>query len=71
MLTACATIDSDWPEEEPGLRPFDMGSNGGEADPFDDEPVQLGDDDWDQFLADDDYEPEPDLGDFWTDVADD
>ena len=66
MPTACATIDSDWPDEDPGV-PDDLFND---ADEFDDEdfPLELDGDDWDPFAADDDYEPQPEYGDFWTEV---
>ena len=35
---------------------------------IDDEfPRELGDDPWDVFVPEDDYEPLPENGDFWTD----
>lgn len=36
---------------------------------FDDEPVELDDECWDVLAADDDYEPLPEPGDFWTEEA--
>jgi hypothetical protein len=32
----------------------------------DDFPRELGDDPWDVFVPEDDYEPLPEYGDFWT-----
>lgn len=29
-------------------------------------PRELGDDPWDVFVPEDDYEPLPEIGDFWT-----
>lgn len=55
-----ASNDSIWPPEEPAYRP----------DPHDiddDTPLELDDDYWEALLPDDDYEPYPAPGDFWTD----
>jgi hypothetical protein len=60
LLAACSRIDSQWPQEEPGSRPDQE-----EID--DDSPLELDDDYWDALIPDDDYEPLPEYGDFWTD----
>ena len=50
------TVDSDWPLEEP---PY--------SDDVDDPmPLELDDECWEALTPDDDYEPMPDYGDFWT-----
>jgi hypothetical protein len=59
LLARCSTIDSDWPEEEPAFRPDPQ-----ELD--DDSPLELDDEFWDALVPDDDYEPLPEYGDFWT-----
>lgn len=56
-----ATVDSDWPLEEP---PFHDGPD--EID--DDVPLELDDEYWEALSPDDDYEPLPEPGDFWTDA---
>lgn len=57
----CSTIDTTWPLEEP--------QRGPEPEEIDDDaPLELDDDYWDALLPDDDYEPFPEYGDFWTDV---
>jgi hypothetical protein len=58
LLVRCSTIDSDWPEEEPGCPDPE------ELD--DDSPLELDDESWDALIPDDDYEPLPEYGDFWT-----
>ncbi len=60
----CSTIDSEWPQEEPRYVP-DMQ----EID--DDSPLELDEDYWDALLPDDDYEPSPEHGDFWTEQEED
>lgn len=35
----------------------------------DDAPLELDDEYWEAFIPDDDYEPWPEFGDFWTDGA--
>jgi len=57
----CSTIDSSWPLEEPDYRP-DLE----EID--DDTPLEFDVDYWDALIPDDDYEPLPEPGDFWTEV---
>ena len=59
LLVHCSTIESDWPEEEPAYRPHPQ-----ELD--DDAPLELDDEYWEALIPDDDYEPLPEYGDFWT-----
>jgi hypothetical protein len=54
-----AVIDSHWPPEEPAYRPQPQ-----EID--DDTPLELDDEYWEALAPDDDYEPFPEQGDFWT-----
>ena len=56
---AWSTIDSEWPREEPGF------FGGSSEEPDDDAPLELDLDDWVSLVPDDDYEPEPEPGDFW------
>ena len=48
----------------PANRPPSPGRSEPEIDS--DFPVEIDDDAWDAFLPDDDYEPLPEYGDFWT-----
>jgi hypothetical protein len=53
-----STLDSPpWPLEEPPYEPDELD---------DDAPLELDDEYWEAFVPDDDYEPLPDHGDFWT-----
>jgi hypothetical protein len=57
----CSTIDTHWPAEEPDDWP--------ELEEIDaDWPLELDTDYWDALLPDDDYEPCPEPGDFWTEA---
>lgn len=64
---SAATIDSHWPPEEPFGRP-------GVPPELDDDDseleLELADDFWDALAPDDDYEPSPEPGDFWTEQDD-
>jgi hypothetical protein len=55
---ALSTVDNLWPLEEPGFEPDDIDG---------DTPLELDDEYWEALIPDDDYEPHPDPGDFWTD----
>jgi hypothetical protein len=57
MLTlALSTVDNHWPLEEPGFEPDDVDY---------DTPLEFDDEYWEALVPDDDYEPQPDYGDFW------
>ncbi|MCC6491955.1 MAG: hypothetical protein IT424_02920 [Pirellulales bacterium] len=57
----CASIDADWPPEEPAFRPQPQELDG-------DSPLELDDEYWEALTPDDDYEPYPQYGDFWPDL---
>lgn len=65
---SAAAIDSDWPDEEPEQRSDSIDGIFDDAD--EDAPLELDVDDWDALDFDDEYEPEPGYGDFWTEVDD-
>jgi hypothetical protein len=54
-----------WPDEDLSIPAEIPDELPGEFD--DDWPLELGDDVFDAFTLDDDYEPTPDPGDFWPD----
>ena len=51
-----STVDNHWPLEEPGFEPDDVDY---------DTPLEFDDEYWEALVPDDDYEPQPDHGDFW------
>ncbi len=57
-----STVDSDWPLEEPPYRDVPDEPEGVD----DDTPLELDDESWEALIPDDDYEPLPEQGDFWT-----
>lgn len=59
---SAAMIDSEWPNEEPGCE-----ETPSELEEEEEIPLELADEDWDLFSAGD-YEPEPELGDFFFDA---